>query len=132
MSHDYTDLIARLSSACLDYEMGSSLSYMIDEAADAIAALVAENAQLLQSEADLTGRFTEIAPCDPGDMPSLIAARALAAHRAVVAERDAARTVALEAIDWIEHTGVCQADKITALSLREALAARQPTAQESK
>jgi len=42
--HD--DLIARLCRAGLNYEMGTSLSEMVDEAAYALAALVAERESL--------------------------------------------------------------------------------------
>jgi len=83
---DYTDLIERLHATC---ETGCDPE-LVYEAADAIATLVAERDALRAGCADLTGRFTEIASCDPGDMPMLIAARACAAHRAVCAERDAA------------------------------------------
>jgi hypothetical protein len=113
----HAELVARLRRDA------SSVGYL---AADVIEALVAENAQLLQSEADLTGRFTEIAPCDPGDMPSLIAARALAAHRAVVAERDAA-TAALRQIVLMCKVGLPEygASDIQDVA-QDALAAHQP------
>jgi hypothetical protein len=78
MSTDYTDLIARLRGLTKEWALGL-------EAADTIEMLQHELNFFRTERDELCGRFTEIAPCDPGDIPKLIAARACAAHRAAVA-----------------------------------------------
>ena len=70
--NDYTVLAARLRR------------YADIEAADAIEMLQHEINFCRTERDELCARFTEIAPCDPSDIPKLIAARACAAHRAAI------------------------------------------------
>ena len=99
MTTDYTDLAARLrawmeTDAGYRYQDSDAL-----EAADALEMLQHELNFCRTERDELCARFTEIAPCDPGDIPKLIAARACAAHRAAVARIAELEAVLREFVD---------------------------------
>jgi hypothetical protein len=104
MSTDYSALIERLRAAVHNSAatLMAEAAYAIEELKTELADAFVELGLCKKERDDLCARFTEIAPCDPGDTTMLIAARACAAHRAVCAERDAA-LAALPDTGWVLH-----------------------------